>query len=87
MTKTIIIGEQKESEPEKKKIELKFMVDIDREGRVNSEEPEDVASEWSFVELICKNYYNQWDLIFCYDDANCRESGLLYIGQWNDGVA
>lgn len=42
------------------------------------------AGEHSNIELICKNYFQDYDLIFCYDKE--RSDGIIYIGHWNDGV-
>jgi len=40
------------------------------------------VSSWKDIELIKKN--RGFDLIFAYDDK--RSTGLLYLGQWNDGI-
>jgi hypothetical protein len=40
---------------------------------------------WLFVELICKNFnQSKKDLIFAYN--NDRDTGILYLGYWNDGI-
>jgi len=37
------------------------------------------------IELICKNYRNmKIDLMFAYNED--RSCGILYIGNWNDGI-
>ena len=87
MTKTIIIGEQKESEPEKKKIELLQAVGINSSGELVSSKTANKAERWSFAELICKDYLTGRDLIFCYSNPEERSRGILYVGKWNDGVA
>ena len=44
------------------------------------------ASDWNYIDLICRNYTFNEDLMFAYDDPNHRGNGVLYIGHFNDGV-
>ena len=39
---------------------------------------------FNYIELICFNYTNDADLMFCYNDN--RNDGTLYLGKFNDGV-
>jgi len=50
-----------------------------------------LSTDFKFIELICKHYCSTpedgWqDLMFVYDDPTDRESGVLLVGKWNDGV-
>lgn len=88
MTKIIVLGEQPP-----KKIELKpikFCRTLMKDGsfeRTFCDEPKN----YKFVELVSREYgtnndSESFDLIFAYDNPKERASGVLYIGQWNDGV-
>lgn len=46
----------------------------------------DRAENFEYVELICRNYLENKDLMFAYDDENNRREGTLFVGNWNDGV-
>ena len=35
------------------------------------------------VELVCKNYAKEKDLMFCYKEGN-RRGGLLVVGKYNE---
>jgi hypothetical protein len=41
---------------------------------------------WPYVELVCRNYFPGVDIMFAYDNPSQRNEGLLYLGQFNDGV-
>jgi len=47
---------------------------------------------FNYIELICLGYNNKestankFDLMFAYQHPNEREDGVLFIGQWNDGI-
>lgn len=46
-------------------------------------------SNYNHIELICRNYSNEGDgddIMFAYDDPNRRHNGVLYLGNFNDGV-
>jgi len=79
MTKVIILEEQ----PEKKElnpIEFKLKLACNHEFTPSKEFPK----EWQNIELICKNYSTQYDLMFAFDDI--RQHGILFLGHFNDGV-
>jgi len=83
MTKTIVIGAcyQDDNKPIEFKYFLTEDIEIDTpQGEYNS------PSSFKFIELICKKYDQEHDLMFAYNDANERGSGILMIGRWNDGV-
>lgn len=84
MTKVIILRQEPKEEKKLKPIEfVKFL-----SGRLIIEDQPidgDTASSWENVELICKSYTTKYDLMFVYDDDD-RDSGILYLGHFNDGV-
>lgn len=83
MSKIIIIGKQKGFKRSLKPIKLQYILNIDIEiHEING----DKASDYRYIELICRNYSEGYDLIFCYQNPQHRENGVLYIGEWNDGV-
>ena len=84
MTKTIILGEQKD-ESAKKPIEFFSFINVANRDDVRAEMPSAPCS-WKYIELICKNYTSSLDLMFAYNHADRRSSGVLMIGRWNDGV-
>jgi len=48
-----------------------------------------VPQDYNNIELVCKDYSetgNSMDLMFAYDNADDRSSGVLYIGYWNEGT-
>jgi hypothetical protein len=81
----MVIGENLTME-KKKQIELLCSLNIDLNFVENSVENAMKASEYSFVELICKNYDKDIDLIFTYNNPIKRSEGVLWTGYWNDGV-
>ena len=87
MTKTIILGEQKDKAI-KKPIEFFthiHLIDSD-DVEVLNVDVETLPCKWNYIELICKDYAPNLDLMFAYDDADDRSNGILIIGRWNDGV-
>ena len=85
MTKTIILGEQKDKST-KKPIEFFTHINLVDSDDVEVLNVETLPCKWSYIELICKDYAPNLDLMFAYDDADHRGNGLLIIGRWNDGV-
>lgn len=86
MTKTIILGEQKDKAINKP-IEFFSQLNVLESDSI---EIENVATSnphhWNYIELICKDYAPNLDLLFAYDDADDRGEGILIIGRWNDGT-
>ncbi len=93
-TKVVVIGEYKHFVKEPKPIELCYLVSS--QGQICPSSLSK-ASEYANVELIAKSYCQKdtmdhdesgdmWDLIFCYHDPELRGAGILYFGNWNDGV-
>lgn len=78
MTKCIVIGEKKETE-KLKPIELIYL--LNNYGLFAKSITD--ASNYKNLELITKGRY-KYDIIFAYDDD--RNSGILYLGHWNDGI-
>ena len=85
MTKTIILGEQKDKAI-KKPIEFFTHIHVVDSDDVSVENVETLPCKWNYIELICKDYAPNLDLMFAYDDADDRSNGILIIGRWNDGV-
>ena len=85
MTKTIILGEQKDKDA-KKPIEFFTHIHVVDSDDVSVENVETLPCKWNYIELICKEYAPNLDLMFAYDDADDRSNGILIIGRWNDGV-
>ncbi len=85
MTKTIILGEQKDKAI-KKPIEFFTHIHLIDSDDVEVLNVETLPCKWNYIELICKDYAPNLDLMFAYDDADHRGNGLLIIGRWNDGV-
>jgi hypothetical protein len=82
MTKCIVIGE-KEISKKLKPIELRIGLDTDLKLE---EDCNSFPEDWKYAELICRGYTKGNDLIFLYDDPRKREEGVLFIGNWNDGI-
>jgi hypothetical protein len=84
--KTIIIGENGELQPKKP---MRFLKAVLTDGQL-SDAQADKPIDFNYIELIARNYGTfagqPFDLIFCYDDPNERHNGVLFLGNWNDGV-
>ena len=85
MTKTIILGEQKDKST-KKPIEFFSQLDINDSDDVEVEDVGNEPCDWNYIELICKEYSPNLDLMFAYDDADNRGNGVLMVGRWNSGT-
>ena len=85
MTKMIILGEQKDKDA-KKLIEFFTHITIKDSDEASVEAVDSLPCKWNYIELICKDYIIGLDLMFAYDDAGDRSSGIIIIGRWNDGV-
>jgi hypothetical protein len=90
-TQVTIIGEQ-QSEKTKTAIEFKcFLNSVNPNGDhilypATNERPLPFPHSYNFIELICRDYTTDSDLMFAYNDPNDRSAGRLYIGNFNDGV-
>ena len=85
MTKTFVIGEPKDNDI-KKPIEFFTNLNVLGIDDVEVETEPTMPCKWDYIELICKDYAPNLDLMFAYDDADDRGNGILIIGRWNDGV-
>jgi hypothetical protein len=85
MTKTIILGEQKDASI-KQPIEFFTHINVSESDEISAEPVNSPPHEWGFIELICKDYAANLDLMFAYDDASDRSNGILMVGRWNNGV-
>lgn len=81
--KVIVIGEENKAPEQKKPIELiRSWCGENEVSLVNSL----IIKNYDYIELIAKNYFDDFDLIFCYYDAKNRGEGCIFLGHWNDGV-
>ena len=78
MTKVTIIGG---ATPIEKKKPIKFVKSIGSLGICLARA---VPYMWDNIELICKNYVDDYDLMFAYN--NKRSDGIAYLGHFNDGI-
>lgn len=85
MTKTIVLGEQ-QAPVIKKPIEFFSLLNVADHSDVDVAVTSSKPHQWNYIELICKNYSPNLDLLFAYNDADDRGEGILIIGRWNDGV-
>ena len=81
MTKTIILGESelKNLKPIEFKAHMRHNFELNNDTDYR-------PSKAKYIELICKRYNGNYDLMFAYQDPNKRNEGLLCVGYWNDGV-
>ena len=81
MTKCIVLGEQP-TEVKKKPIEFMKWINLDLEVNECSSYP----NNYKNLELVCRDYRGSGcDMIYAYSDS--RDTGCMYFGKWNDGVA
>lgn len=81
MTKVIIIGKT----PQKTEKPIEFLYCWGSSNKVMK--VNDMAgSDYKFIELICLDYFDGYDLMFAYDDPEERGNGVLYLGKFNDGI-
>lgn len=79
MTKIIILGEHNLN---KTKTPIQFLKLVTNNGIFDK--IIDHPSEYKNIELICKKYEGEYDLMFAYMDD--RNIGRLYFGFFNDGI-
>lgn len=79
MTKTIVLGDYMN---DNKPIEFNSYLDSSLELSSAFVSP----PKFNYIELICKNYNGDRDLMFAYDDPRSRTDGTLFIGFWNSGT-
>lgn len=86
MTKTIIIGPDTDNH-NKKPIEFKMKLMVC--GKWSTAYRHDQPQGYKYVELIAPQYThrsNGGDLMFAYNDPKIRTNGVVFLGDWNDGV-
>lgn len=84
MTK-VLIPWKNEEKKENKKIEFCGILDGNLkiiDGVLESGMP----NHWAYVELVCLEYTNKYDLMLAYNDPNNRGGGTLFYGHFNDGI-
>lgn len=91
-TTVIVLGDTTKSNKYK---HIKFLKAITTDNLSDAFANEGLADaykapkDYNYVELICKDYCetgNSMDLMFAYNNADERSSGVLYIGYWNEGT-
>jgi hypothetical protein len=83
-TTTIVLGTHTKSNKYKN---IMFIKALTSDGNIS--DAYNAPKAYSYIELICKDYSecgNGIDLMFAYDDADNRSSGVLYMGYWNEGT-
>lgn len=82
-TKCIILGAEVGEKRTLKGIEFNSYLSIDKDGDAKIEGTFIYPEKWQNIEFISR-YNEKVDLMFAYDTN--RDDGILYLGQWNDGV-
>lgn len=91
MTKCIVLGETKMEEQKKKPIEfikrLGAAISTGDDKRIY--DTTNTPRHFNYIELVCprRENYQEYDIMFAYDDSSERGRGVLFLGNWNDGVA
>jgi len=80
MTKIIDLTKEAKEEKVLKPIEFARYININGDQTTAQTAP----SRFEFIELICRKYENEYDLMFAYNLP--RNSGSLYLGYINDGI-
>lgn len=90
MTKCIVLGEPKK-EQKKKPIEFIKRLDaaISNGDDKRIYDTTNTPRHFNYIELVCprRENYQEYDIMFAYDDSSERGPGVLFLGNWNDGVA
>jgi hypothetical protein len=86
MTKVTIIGQ--EFKAPKKYTKIKFLQVLTGNYKIDDATTGHWSNpaDWDNIELICRNYADGKDLMFCYDSPEFRADGVLYIGYFNEGL-
>ena len=91
MTKCIVLGETKMEEQKKKPIEFIKRLDavISNSDDKRIYDTTNTPLHFKYIELVCprRENYQEYDIMFAYDDSSERGKGVLFLGNWNDGVA
>lgn len=80
-TTTIVLGRKDTLKP----IIFECSVHILSNGQISTTQAASKPGEYKFIELIYKDTYSHRDVMFAYDDPD-RRNGIIYLGEWNDGV-
>ena len=65
-----------------KPIEFTDCLSVFKEIKPNSQKP----SDFKYIELVSRFYSMDFDIMFAYNRPNFRQSGVLFLGHWNDGI-
>lgn len=85
MTKLIEIGKSQNNQTKVPIVFDHYLANLDFGGKQFAKTKE-TPSDYKYIELICRNYIADVDLMFAYMDESQRSDGYLYVGRWNDGV-
>ena len=84
MTNLIVLGQK--NQPVKNPIVFYSLINIMGSDDVDVEPSVSQPCAWNNIELVCKDYSSNLDLLFAYNNPDRRSDGVLIIGKWNDGV-
>lgn len=79
MTKVIILGQEPKEE---KKKPIQFVKSLS--SMLNIQNSIESPKNYNHIELICRKYNSEYDLMFAYNKD--RSNGCLFLGHFNDGV-
>jgi hypothetical protein len=66
-----------------KPIEFTECLTINKAIQLDNQSP----SNFRYIELISRFYSpGEFDIMFAYQRPNFRQSGILFLGHWNDGI-
>ena len=63
-------------------IQFTECLNIAKNFKPNSQNP----SDFKYIELVSRRYAQDFDIMFDYNRPNFRQSGVLFLGHWNDGI-
>ncbi len=87
MTKVTILGQGATDATNLKPIQFKFMlntVDFFHIYDCKFTEPTTKPNDWDNITLLYRNFFNDFDLFFCWN--NNKDVRVLMLGYFNDGV-
>jgi hypothetical protein len=87
MTKVTILGQPEPEQKELKPMRFNWMlntVDFFNIHDCKFTEPTTKPKDWDNITLLYRNFFNDFDLFFCWN--NNRDVRVLMLGYFNDGV-
>ncbi len=65
---------------------FEHLLNQDKEDRFQIEEVSTLTPfEFKFIDLVARNYFPGYDIMFAYNDPLNRGDGYLFLGQFNSG--